>query len=836
MDRREPPEGASDVSASAFPLKALKSAGTLMIPIQVGVLCLAFSFVASAGSLAAQPASGSGRLEGVVVREDGSGVGGVLVLIEESGQRELTDATGKYAFDRLVPATYTVLKTLGPHSVRQSGVVINARATTTLRTAVDWPPSVFESVVVNGTTRSPARLVEAPAAVTVVGSEELAMHALHGQLPRLLAPAPGVELVQSGLYDFNLNSRGFNGFYNRHVLTRIDGRDPSMPTVLGHVDWATLSNPLDDFDQLEFARGPGAALYGAGAFNGVINLRTKAPRESLGGRARYSTGELGTQRIEFRQASALGREWYLKGVGGYQRSGDFTRSRVTTAEYAPATLPPDLVAPSLEKRLLSFGSVRIDKYMTPERLLTFELGTSHQEGPVKVSPVGRVQATDVDSPWFRVNLAAPRWNVVAYRTGIRMDATQNLTANSLIYLQSSQMAIEAQTNRQLAGGRGRVIGGVELGGQTADSVDPNGVETAYDRKRSTTYGSVFGQIEYRLAERLNSVASARWDRSTLHDGRVSPRVAAVYTLAPSQMLRVTYGRAFQSANLSEYFLNLPVAPPIDLSGVEAALMPIIGNTPLNLQNVPILALGNDHLRVEQIDSVEVGYQGVINGRLLVTASVYRNQLKDFITYLLPQVGTSLGRLNPSFGPYAPPSSLSPAAAAVVTATLETVLPPNVFAALSNDATGRPVIALLSFGNFGSAKTAGIELGATYLLPKGWTIESSYTGFHSNVSDVPENPLSPNTPVHQFRAGTAYAQARFSGALRYRWVDSFQWLSGIYVGQVPSYGVVDLNGSYRLTKQITAGADVANLFDNDHYEAFGGDILGRRALGHLTYSW
>src|SRR5918993_290192 len=435
------------------------------------------------------------------------------------------------------------------------------------------------------------------------------------QLPRLLMSTPGVELVQSGLYDFNLNSRGFNGFYNRHVLTRIDGRDPSMPTVLGHVDWATLSNPLDDFDQLEFVRGPGAALYGAGAFNGVINLRTKAPRESLGGRARYSTGELGTQRIEFRQASAIGREWYLKGVGGYHRSGDFTRSRVTAAEYAPATLPPDLVAPSLDERHLAFGNVRIDKYMTADRLLTFELGTSH------------------------------------------------------IYLQSSQTVVEAQTNRRLAGGRGRVIAGLELGGQTADSVDPNGVQTAYDRKRSTRYGSVFGQIEYRVTERLNGVASARWDRSTLHAGRVSPRVAAVYSLAPSQTLRVTYGRAFQAANLSEYFLNLPVAPPIDLSRVEAALAPIIGSTSLNLQNVPILALGNEHLSVEQIDSVEVGYQGIINGRLLVTASVYRNQLKNFITYLLPQVGTSFGRLNPSFAPYTPPSSLSSGAAAVVTSTL-----------------------------------------------------------------------------------------------------------------------------------------------------------------------
>jgi outer membrane receptor protein involved in Fe transport len=803
---------------------------------RLAIVYLAASLLTGARIAAAQPAQGPGLLEGVVVRQDGSAIGGVLVFIEELGQSELTDATGKYSFGRLAAGTYTVLSSLGPRSQRQPGVVITSRATTTLRIVVDWPLSVFESVVVNGTTRSPERLVEAPAAATVIASDELAAGALHGQLPRLLASTPGVEFVQSGLYDFNVNARGFNTFYNRHVLTRIDGRDPSLPTLLGHVDWATLSYPLDDIDQLEFVRGPGAALYGAGAFNGIMNVRTKAPRDSLGGRARYTTGELDTQRVEFRQAAALGRDWYLKGEGGYYRSGDFTRSRVGTAEYAPATLPRDLAAPTLNKVRLSFGSVRIDKYMPAQRLLTFELGTSHEEGPVKVSPVGRIQATDADAPWFRVNVTAPHWNVLAYDTGNRMDATRNLTANALIYLHSSQRAIEAQTNRQFANARGRVIAGVELGGQSLDSADPNGVQTAYDRKRSTSYGSVFGQIEYRLSERLNAIGSARWDRSTLHDGRVSPRVAAVYTLAPSQTLRVTYGRAFQAANLTEYFLSLPVAPPIDLSPIQAALAPVIGTTSLQLQNVPILAVGNDHLRVEQIDSIEAGYQGVIGGRLLVSASVYRNRLKDFITYLLPQVGTSLGRLNSSFGPYTPPSSLSPAAATIVMNTLETALPPALFAALSNDATGRPVVALLSFSNFGSATTAGVELGANYMLPAGWSVQGSYTGFHSNVSDVPENPLLPNTPDHQFGAGTSYEQGRIDSSLRYRWVDSFPWLAGVYVGPVPSYSVVDLNGSYKITEHVTAGVDVANLLDKNHYEAFGADLLGRRALAHLTYSW
>jgi hypothetical protein len=37
----------------------------------------------------------------------------------------------------------------------------------------------------------PARVVEAPAAVTVIGRDELARQASHGQLPRALAATPG---------------------------------------------------------------------------------------------------------------------------------------------------------------------------------------------------------------------------------------------------------------------------------------------------------------------------------------------------------------------------------------------------------------------------------------------------------------------------------------------------------------------------------------------------------------------------------------------------------------------------------------------------------------------
>ena len=75
--------------------------------------------------------------------------------------------------------------------------------------------------------------------------------------------------------------RGFNDPFNRRVLTLVDGRDVSMPS-LGTQEWAAIGFPLDDLESAELIRGPGSALYGTDAFNGVLDLITRAPQAQPG--------------------------------------------------------------------------------------------------------------------------------------------------------------------------------------------------------------------------------------------------------------------------------------------------------------------------------------------------------------------------------------------------------------------------------------------------------------------------------------------------------------------------------------------------------------------------
>ena len=203
---------------------------------------------------------------------------------------------------------------------------------------------------------------------------------------------------------------------------------------------------------------------------------------------------------------------------------------------------------------------------------------------------------------------------------------------------------------------------------------------------------------------------------------------------------------------------------------------------------------------------------------------------------MPQIGTSLGRLNPSFGPYRVPAAVSPAAAAVVYAALA-ALPPSLAGSLSNLPDGSPVFAVLSLANFGRADTQGLELSATAHLKYGWRVDASYAWFDFGIDAAPPDvPLLPNTPRHQGAVGVAYIASRFDAGVRARFVDGFQWVSGIYAGPVPAYTVVDVQVNHPVNARLAVGLDVSNVLDRAHYEMFGGDLLRRRALAHTTVSW
>ena len=795
---------------------------------------LVLAIAAATASVAAQP---PGQLAGRVVRQDGTPLAGVMVLLQETGAIEWTATDGRYRFRKLAPGTYSLLFTLGSYSTTQEVTLAAGRLLPPVETVVDWPLSFVETMVVAAASRQTESIADAPASVLTLDAKEIGRQAGLGQLPLLLAASPGIQAPQSGLYDFNVNARGFNDMVGRRVRIEIDGRDTSQPHVMGNTDWASLAQSLGEYEQVEFVRGPGGALYGQGALNGVISLRSKDPASSPGGRARVTLGELNAQRVDARHAGAIGGGWFFKVAGGYLQSDDFSRSRVDGVEYAPDLLQRETVPLRLDRLKIGYGSARVDRQLGSGATVVMEGGTSHKQGPVTLTNLGRFQATDTSFPWARAEFRSSSWRVLGAVTRADINDQVSLSAGNGTYQNALNLQLDAQTTRTFAGGRARAVAGASYGRQTVDSAGPDGVQTVFERRESVDTGALFGQVDYDVTPRLKVSGAARVDASALTRTTVSPRAAAVWEVAPGQRLRVAFSDAFKAPTIAEARLRAPIAPPLDLSALEAALAPALGGTALGFARVPLLAVGNESLEVEEIKTIEAGYSVVVARRTFVQAAWYHNWHDTFTSGLLPQIGSRLGRLNPDFGPYRPPSALSAAQAALVQGALAQALPAPLLASMSNLQDGRPIFAVLSLGNFGTARTQGIELSSLTLLPAGWRIDLGYSWFDASVEgDSPETPLRPNTPSHQASGGVAYTHPRFDAGARVRWVDGFEWVSGVYAGPVPSYALVDAQVNVPLTARVALGVDVANLFDNEHYEMFGGDLLRRRAVAHMTVTW
>jgi outer membrane receptor protein involved in Fe transport len=773
-----------------------------------------------------------GSISGRVVNAEGIGLAGVRVGSAAFAAEVFTDADGRYTL-AAAPGVFDLLFSLGDNAAVESGVRVEDGGTTQVVTTVDWQVVFGEVLTVRAASRYAQRIVEAPAAVTSVPPEEIERRSGQGQVPQLLAGAASAELSQAGLFDFTVNSRGFNGSTNRRVLTLVDGRDPSQSVFAGAQEWAALSFGLEELEAVEMVRGPGAALYGAGAYNGVLDLRTRTARSSLGGRVRLTTGDLDTRRAEARYAWGNERAGFWRANAGYQKSRDFLRSRVGGAEYGEGQLPPEIVAPPQDEVTLWSGALRYERDLMPGLALVAEAGTGAIEGSAVVTGVGRLQRQDVERPWARVDLGTSHWNLLADYTGRISDGEVQLSTGNAIYLDESRTAIEGQANTGFREGRGRAVGGLSWTRLRVDSADPQNHQTIFAAPVSSDHQAVFGQVEYDLGSGLLGVVSLRWDDSDLHDARWSPRGALVYALGPNQSLRLTYSDAFLSPTLSEKNVEVAVAPPIDLSPLERALAPLLGGVSLGLDAVPFLAVGNANLEAEEVSTWELGYTGALGRYAFLSASAYRSELSNFTTNLTPVLGTSLGQL--LFPPlWQPPAALSPQAAAAVRAALAAALPPNFLLAANPD--GSPYIPFRSFGSFGRVDTQGVEVNLDAAL-RSLRLGAGLSWFDYDIArQAAENPLAPNRPEWQTALSAGWVAERFDVNVDWRWSDGFDYHSGIFVGPVPSYSVVDLAANYKIDTRWSVGLSVANALDHQHYETFGGDLLGRRALVHATLNW
>ncbi|MBQ0724658.1 MAG: TonB-dependent receptor [Cycloclasticus sp.] len=147
-------------------------------------------------------------------------------------------------------------------------------------------------------------LSDSPAAIYVVSNKDIVSSGATS-IPQALRGVPGLHVAQIDSQKWAVSSRGFNGRFNNKLLVLMDGRAIYSPLFSG-VYWEAQDTLMSDIDRIEIIRGPSAAIWGANAVNGVINIITKHSADTIGGYAELGVGDYEQGFAGFRYGAKLG--------------------------------------------------------------------------------------------------------------------------------------------------------------------------------------------------------------------------------------------------------------------------------------------------------------------------------------------------------------------------------------------------------------------------------------------------------------------------------------------------------------------------------------------------
>ncbi len=337
----------------------------------------------------------------------------------------------------------------------------------------------------------------------------------------------------------------------------------------------------------------------------------------------------------------------------------------------------------------------------------------------------------------------------------------------------------------------------------------------------------------------------------------------VFSITPQQSIRFTYNEAFQVANYSEFFLFAQVTNTEAFAFLDSLC--VQNGTKCGFSSLPVMALGNENLDLEVTEGWEVGYSAVIGKRAFLTVDYYRSDNTQFITDLLPQFIAPLEapdfKTNPAIPDWvARPDwndiQVSPdqTLADVLSASLNFLGRINGVQPSNDPRDNSTIVVARTYTNFGEVSTQGVDLGFSYFFSDALNLRFSYSwfDFEPKESNQPIDPeiqdrlLLANTPENKFSLVLSYRKPRWGIGIAGRWVEDFPWSAGLFEGPVADnqpnsfssspYSTADLTGDYMVTDKWKLGLVFSNVFGQRNYQAFGGDLLDRRALIYGQFDW
>ena len=451
--------------------------------------------------------------------------------------------------------------------------------------ALDLETLLSMDVTVTSASRRAQAASDAAAAVYVITREDIRRSGAT-TLPDVLRLAPGVQVARISSRSWAVSARGFNMRFASKLLVMVDGRSIYTPQFSG-VIWEEQSPFLHEIERIEIVRGPGGALWGINAVNGVVNIITRNAAASRGLQVHAGAGT-------FENKSAA-----MSYGGRNDLLGDY-RLFVDHSEL-------DAFEENVGELTHTHLGMRLDRGFAGGALMlqgNFEESDfGNAPAPPAASLATTARAGNVAATWQRATTPG-ELELSTHYSWTERGSPSKWDESAFGF--STQFNAERVGRHVLTAGAGFLYFADELNEATPELV-------LHDRKVAQHQWSFYVQDEMHFfADRARFILGAKLEELEFTGLAFQPTLRTVWDVTDAHTLWAAASRAVRTPSRIELHSQLTFG----------------GYTPDGL--ILLRAYGNEHLDAEDLNAYELGWRWRASQTLTFDAALYRNDYKKLI--------------------------------------------------------------------------------------------------------------------------------------------------------------------------------------------------------------
>lgn len=451
----------------------------------------------------------------------------------------------------------------------------------------------LSNIKITSVSRSPERVLDAPAAVTVITNEEIRRSGATS-IPEALRLADNLQVAQKNSHDWGISARGFNTDLANKMLVMIDGRTVYTPLYSG-VFWDRQDYLLEDIDRIEVISGPGSTLWGANAVNGVINIITKSTKDTQGLYVEAASGN------ELRSATAM-------------RYGGQLAPNVSYRMYGKYFDRDDQVfkngKDSSDSWHMSQGGFRIDAEASAQDSLTLQgdFYGGDEGDPITANEIstnganilGRWTHTISDTSGTSLQIYYDRTHFSLPKPALGSLPAGTLTDDLDTYDLDFQHRFKLNEHNRIVWGMGYRF--------THDVIDSSSSVDLIPEHLNQNLYSAFIQDEIKLHEKLFFTIGTKIEHNDYTGWETEPSARLQWNVATNHMIWAAVSHAVRTPSRLDRDLRVPTHLPLPF--------------PQSILS------GSDDFVSEKVTAYELGYRAQLNSKLSTSISVFYNEYDD----------------------------------------------------------------------------------------------------------------------------------------------------------------------------------------------------------------